>query len=43
MVRALEANGIKPVLDRSFHLEKLADAFRRQESREHFGKIAIEW
>ncbi len=43
MVRAIEANGIKPVLDQSFALEKLADAFRRQESNQHFGKISVEW
>ena len=43
MVRAIDANGIKPVLDQSFALEKLADAFRRQESNQHFGKIVVEW
>ncbi len=43
MIRAIDANGIKPVLDRSFPLEKLADAFRRQESNQHFGKIVVEW
>ena len=43
MVRAIDANGIKPVLDQSFPLDKLADAFRRQESNQHFGKIVVEW
>jgi NADPH:quinone reductase-like Zn-dependent oxidoreductase len=43
MVRAIEANGIKPVLDQSFPLEGLADAFRRQESNQHFGKIVCAW
>lgn len=43
MIRAIEANGIKPVLDRSFPLEGLADAFRRQESGAHFGKIVVEY
>lgn len=43
MVRAIDANGIKPVLDKSFPLEGLADAFRRQESGAHFGKIVCEW
>ncbi len=43
MIRAIEANGVKPVLDQSFPLEKLADAFRRQESNQHFGKIVVEW
>jgi NADPH:quinone reductase-like Zn-dependent oxidoreductase len=43
MIRALDANGIKPVLDQSFALENLAEAFRRQESNQHFGKIVVEW
>ena len=43
MVRAIDANGIRPVLDQSFGLEKLADAFRRQETNQHFGKIVVEW
>ncbi|WP_257450421.1 zinc-dependent alcohol dehydrogenase family protein [Archangium lipolyticum] len=43
MIRAIEANGIKPVIDSSFPLEGIADAFRRQESGRHFGKICLEW
>ena len=43
MIRAIDANGIRPVLDKSFPLDKLADAFRRQESGQHFGKIVVEW
>jgi NADPH:quinone reductase-like Zn-dependent oxidoreductase len=43
MIRAIEANGIKPVLDQSFPLTMLAEAFRRQESGQHFGKIIVEW
>lgn len=43
LIRAVEANGIKPVLDQSFPLEGLADAFRHQESNRHFGKIVCEW
>lgn len=42
MIRAIEANGIKPVLDKSFPLEGLADAFRYQETGKHFGKICID-
>ena len=34
---------IRPVLDRSFPLEGLADAFRHQESNRHFGKIVCEY
>ncbi len=42
LIRAVEASGIKPVIDRSFPLEELADAFRYQESGQHFGKICID-
>jgi NADPH:quinone reductase-like Zn-dependent oxidoreductase len=42
-VRALDATGIRPVIDRTFALEELADAFRYQESGSHFGKIAVAW
>lgn len=41
MVRAIEVNGIKPVIDRSFPLERLADAFRHLQGGGHFGKICI--
>lgn len=43
MVKAIEVNAIKPVIDKSFGLEELADAFRYQESGAHFGKIVIEY
>jgi NADPH:quinone reductase-like Zn-dependent oxidoreductase len=42
MIRAIETTGIKPVLDRSFPLAGLGDAFRHQESGTHFGKIVVE-
>jgi len=42
-VAALEQTGIRPVIDRSFALEQLADAFRMQEAGGHFGKIVVEW
>lgn len=42
-VRALEISEIRPVIDRSFGLEELADAFRYQEMGDHFGKIAVSW
>ena len=42
MVRAIEINGIKPVIDRSFPLEKLADAFRYLNAGQHFGKVCID-
>jgi NADPH:quinone reductase-like Zn-dependent oxidoreductase len=41
MVRAIEANGIVPVISDTFSLEQIADAFRLQESHGHFGKISL--
>jgi NADPH:quinone reductase-like Zn-dependent oxidoreductase len=43
MVAAINVNNIKPIIDRSFSMEKLADAFHYQESGQHFGKIVVEW
>jgi NADPH:quinone reductase-like Zn-dependent oxidoreductase len=42
MVRAIEANDLHPVLDRSFPLEEIAQAFRHEEAGRHFGKICLE-
>lgn len=42
MIRAIDANGMKPVVDRRFPLEAMVDAFRHQESNKHFGKICLE-
>lgn len=41
LIRACEATGLRPVIDRSFPLFSLADAFRYQISGAHFGKICI--
>lgn len=41
-IRAIEVNGIKPVIDCSFPLDRMADAFRHQLSGQHFGKICLE-
>ncbi|MDE0953023.1 MAG: NAD(P)-dependent alcohol dehydrogenase [Halioglobus sp.] len=41
MIKAINTNGIKPVIDSSFGLEDLAEAFRLQESQKHFGKICL--
>lgn len=41
-VRALEATDLRPVIDRSFALDQLAEAFRYEESGAHFGKIGVE-
>ncbi|MDH1305280.1 NAD(P)-dependent alcohol dehydrogenase [Pseudomonas fulva] len=43
MVRAIEANGLRPVVDKHFELEHIVDAFRYQESNRHFGKICLTW
>lgn len=43
MVRAIDANGVRPIIDRSFALEEIADAFRYQETNQHFGKICLEF
>lgn len=40
-VAALTATGLRPVIDRSFDLAQLTDAFRHQESNRHFGKICV--
>jgi NADPH:quinone reductase-like Zn-dependent oxidoreductase len=42
-VRALEATGIRPVIDRRFPLDRLAEAFQYEMDAGHFGKIGIEW
>ncbi|MEQ1652139.1 MAG: NAD(P)-dependent alcohol dehydrogenase [Hyphomicrobium sp.] len=42
MVRALDANGLRPVIDKTFPLAGLADAFRHEEKAQHFGKICVE-
>jgi len=41
LIRAVEANGIRPVIDRTYPMEQLAEAFRYQISGGHFGKICI--
>ncbi len=43
MVRAIDANGLRPVIDRRFALEEIVEAFRYQESNRHFGKICLEF
>ncbi len=42
LVRAIEAEGWKPVVDRNFPLERLADAFYLMHSGDFTGKICIE-
>lgn len=42
MVRAINANGLRPVIDRHFPLLEIAEAFRYQASGRHFGKIVLD-
>jgi NADPH:quinone reductase-like Zn-dependent oxidoreductase len=43
MIRAIEANAMRPVIDSRYALEDIANAFRHQESGRHFGKICLEF
>jgi NADPH:quinone reductase-like Zn-dependent oxidoreductase len=43
MVRDIEATGLKPVIDRTFALEALADGFHYEHSGKHLGKICVEF
>jgi NADPH:quinone reductase-like Zn-dependent oxidoreductase len=42
MIRALDHNNMKPVIDRTYPLQDLIEAFRYEASGAHFGKICIE-
>lgn len=42
MVRALDALPLRPVIDRSFALDDIADAFRLQQAGHHFGKVVLD-
>lgn len=41
MIRAIDANGLRPVIDKAFELEQIVEAFQYQESNQHFGKICL--
>lgn len=43
MVSAIEANAVKPNVDKSFAFDQLTEAFKYQESGKQFGKIVLEW
>lgn len=43
MVRAIETTGLEPIIDRTFALEQLIDAFRYEKSGKHLGKICVEF
>ncbi|MEP7209642.1 MAG: NAD(P)-dependent alcohol dehydrogenase [Alphaproteobacteria bacterium] len=42
MVQGIDAMNLRPVIDTTFPLDRLADAFRHEESGKHFGKICVE-
>ena len=42
MVRAINTNSMRPVVDRHFDMDAIVDAFRYQESNQHFGKIVLD-
>jgi NADPH:quinone reductase-like Zn-dependent oxidoreductase len=42
MIRSIEANGIRPLIDRTFPLQELGDALRYQQAGRRFGKICID-
>ncbi|MNE90341.1 hypothetical protein D3C80_1878440 [compost metagenome] len=42
MIRAIDANGMRPLIDRCFAVDEIVEAFRYQESNRHFGKICLE-
>ncbi len=41
MNRAIDVNGIRPVIDRSFPMDETVDAYRHLQAGAHFGKVAI--
>lgn len=41
MVRAIETNGLKPVVDRTFGLDEISEAFTYQTGKSYFGKVAL--
>jgi len=43
MIRSINTSKIKPNIDKSFSFDQLAEAFRYQETGQHFGKIVLEW
>jgi NADPH:quinone reductase-like Zn-dependent oxidoreductase len=43
MINAINQYQFKPVIDKVFSFENLIDAFKYQESNQHFGKICIQY
>ena len=42
MIKAIDTNGMHPVVDQVFPLESIVEAFKYQETNQHFGKICLE-
>ncbi len=42
MIRAIDASGMRPIIDKRFALDDIVEAFRYQESNRHFGKICLD-
>jgi NADPH:quinone reductase-like Zn-dependent oxidoreductase len=42
MISAIDANGIRPVIDSTYPLDQIASAFAHQISQTHFSKICLE-
>jgi NADPH:quinone reductase-like Zn-dependent oxidoreductase len=42
MIRAIQVNRLKPVIDRSFGLGQITAAFEHYQRQSHFGKISLE-
>ncbi|WP_300494562.1 NAD(P)-dependent alcohol dehydrogenase [uncultured Methylophaga sp.] len=43
MIKAIEVNQLKPIIDRTFALKDIVKAFEYQETNQHFGKICLEF
>lgn len=43
MIKAIEVNGMNPIIDKVFPLEEIVQAFEYQETNQHFGKICLEF
>lgn len=42
MVKAIDTNKMKPIVDKIFSLDNMVEAFKYQETNKHFGKICLE-
>ncbi len=42
MIKAIDTNNMRPIIDKVFPLESIVEAFQYQETNKHFGKICLE-